>query len=114
MVAVRSLRSRVPKKLRGSLRNVSAQADSAGGALLVGRKIQRGILEIVQKEEQEQNGRRRAGIDENLGGRIAAGLQSIQQILECGHYHAHGQHQADVAEKAPHHGLDKVPGTLFT
>ena len=89
------------------------QAHPAVGALPVGGDVEGGVLKPVEDEQQDQHHQGKAHIDPEPVHGTAAALQATQKMLNREQYRPHGEHEGQIAHKAPNHGLHQVSGTLL-
>ena len=90
------------------------QAHPAVGALLVGGDVKGGVLEPVEDEQQEEHRQGKAHIEPEPVHGTAAALQAAQKMLDREQDRPHGEHEGQIAHKAPNHGLHQVSGPLLT
>ena len=104
----------VPKKGQGEPAQRLRQAHPAVGALPVGGDVEGRVLEPVKDEQQEEHRQGKAHIGpEPLHG-VAAALQTAQQMLDREQNRPDGEHESQIAHKAPEYGLHQILCPLLT
>lgn len=67
----------------------------------------------MEDEQQEEYRQGEAHIDPKPVHRIANALQTAQQVLDCEQDRPDGEHESQIAHKAPTHGLRQILGPLL-
>ena len=100
------------EKTEGELSQRLRQADPACGAFPIGRQVQGGVLEIVQDQQQKQDGCRCTGVNPEAGCRIGAGLGELRAVVD--NLDAFGVPAEQFAvDLTIARGLDYYTGTVY-
>ena len=104
----------VPEKGQGKPAQCLRQTYTAVGALPVGGDVEGGVLEPVKDEQQEEHRQGEAHIEPEPVHGAAAVLQTAQKMLDREQDRPHGEHEGQIAHKAPKYGLHQILCPLLT